>query len=30
MIRQRWPGYRLALRAHQFNGFDVVAYALPR
>ena len=30
LIRDRWPDYRLALRAHQFNGFDIVAYALPR
>jgi FkbM family methyltransferase len=27
LIRERWPDYRLALRAHQFNGFDTVAYA---
>lgn len=24
------PDYRLALRYHQFNGFDIVAYALPQ
>ena len=30
LIRQRWPNYRLALRSHQFNGFDLVAYAIPR
>ncbi|MEP6821239.1 MAG: hypothetical protein ABI946_02705 [Chthoniobacterales bacterium] len=24
------PDAQLALRYHQFNGFDIVAYALPR
>lgn len=27
LVRERWPFYRLALRYHQFNGFDVVLYA---
>ena len=29
LIREIEPSYRIALRYHQFNGFDVVAYALP-
>jgi FkbM family methyltransferase len=29
LIDRLFPGYRLALRAHQFNGFDLVAYAFP-
>ncbi|MEP6810416.1 MAG: FkbM family methyltransferase [Chthoniobacterales bacterium] len=27
LIHRLWPEYRIALRYHQFNGFDVVAYA---
>jgi FkbM family methyltransferase len=29
LIRKLMPRGRLALRSHQFNGFDVVAYAIP-
>jgi len=29
LIRRLMPQGRLALRSHQFNGFDVVAYAIP-
>lgn len=28
-VQSNWPGYRLYLRPHQHNGFDLVLYAVP-
>jgi FkbM family methyltransferase len=30
LLRELLPSHRLAIRYHQFNGFDVVAYAFPK